>query len=350
MFPKSEDIVSIFVLLYVICLSLFTAVTSPSGSSLNQTVVKTAPMEIMAWIYPGKPTCTAASEFSDGRKIDVLKAEFFMIGEGGVMRQLTEENDGCNGYSEKNVRLIQEHSKAQYVTISSSDATNMGLFLSSSEKTNTAIKMLVSFVVKHRMTGIELDFEDFGGWNREIYSDYKDFVRHLGNALHAQNKKLMIDGPATSNAVEEAWYVWRYGDFLDLPVDQLVVMTYDYQFDQGAGQPISPMPWIQETIAWTRSRFSDISRLSFGIPSYGYKAIIGSQKISLLTYEQIQKEPGFATAHRDKRSSEMIWQFGDTVYVYQDSVSMDQKLRAIQAAGIGSVSIWHIGGNVWFSK
>lgn len=307
-------------------------------------------MEIMAWIYPGKPTCGAASEYADGRKIDVLKPEYFMIGEAGELVLLTEKERGCNGYSAKNIASLQKYSKEQYATISSSDAGNMGLFLTDTEKASAHINILVSFVVDNRMTGIELDFENFGGWDQTMYTDYKQFVTQLGNALHEKKKKLMIDGPATSNAVEQAWYVWRYADFVTLPVDRIVVMTYDYQFDQGAGQPISPIVWIQNTIKWTRSAFPNASKLSFGIPSYGYRGTDGAQKFSLLTYEQIQKEPGFSTAVRDKDSFEMTWRMGDNVYFFQDAVSMSEKLRTIQAAGISSVSVWHVGGNPWFTK
>lgn len=307
-------------------------------------------MEIMAWIYPGKPTCGAVAEYTDGRKIDVLKPEYFMISEEGRLVLLTEKEHGCNGFSEKNIAVLQKYSKEQYATISSSDSGNMSLFLGDMGNASENIDMLISFAVDNKMTGIELDFEDFGGWNVEMYANYKQFVTRLGNALHEKNKKLMVDGPATSNAVEQAWYMWRYEDFLTLPVDRVVVMTYDYQFDQGAGQPVSPISWIQDIIKWTVSQFPNKSKLSFGIPSYGYRGTEGAQRFSLLTYEQMQKEPGFSTALRDKDSFEMTWRTGDTIYFFQDEVSMSKKLQVIQAMGIASVSVWHLGGNQWFAK
>jgi spore germination protein YaaH len=200
------------------------------------------------------------------------------------------------------------------------------------------------------MSGVEIDFEDFGGWNAGMYSNFKNFVTNLGDALHKNGKKLIVDGPPTQNQTEENWYVWRYNDFVSLPVDQIVVMTYDNDYDTGVGQPISPIAWIQNTIRWTLGRFPDKSRLSFGIPSYGYKGILGTQKFTLLTYDQIKKEPGFDTATRDSASGEMTWQNGGNAYFYNDSQSMAIKLRAIQDLGINSVSVWHLGGNLWFPK
>jgi spore germination protein YaaH len=306
--------------------------------------------EIMAWIYPGAPTCSASAEYSDGRKIDILKAEYFTIDGSGNMNFLTVQNSGCNAYSAANVVSLKKYSTQQYATFSSSYSVTMDTFLTNALSGNSDINTLVSFAVSNKITGIELDFEDFGGWTAPMYANYKQFIIKLGNALHSNNKKLMVDGPATSNAVEQNWYVWRYADFNSLPVDKLVVMTYDYQYDQGPGMPVSPISWIKDTIKWTLSEFSDKNKISFGIPSYGYKGIVGTQKFSLLTYNQLKAEPGFSTAMRDSSSAEMTWQNGGNVFFYQDGQSMLKKLQAIQALGIKSVSVWHLGGNLWFSK
>ena len=308
-------------------------------------------MKIMAWIYPGDPTCGVKKEYSDGRKIDVLKAEYFTISEDGELVLLTEGGSGCNGYSQGNVADLKRYSKEQYVTISSSYAVSMGQFLDKIAGGDSSdINTIVSFVADNNLTGVEIDFEDFGGWDSNIYSNYKKFINDLGNALHQNNKKLMIDGPVTSNQVEENWYAWRYSDFVSLPVDDIVVMTYDYQYDQGSGEPVSPISWIENSIKWTISKFPDKTKITFGIPSYGYKGTIGTQRFSLLTYDQIKKEPGFDTAVRDPESFEMTWQNEKNIYFYQDSESMSKKLQTIRGLGIRSVSVWHLGGNLWFNK
>ncbi len=313
--------------------------------------IKTAghSVEVMAWIYPGSPACGAVQELKDGRKIDVLKPEYFMLGEEGELLLLTEK-DGCNGYSAGNVATLKKFSKEQYATISSSYAVSMDKFLTEALNGNDSIDRLVSFVVDNKMTGIEIDFEDFGGWSAESYARYKQFVSVLGKALHGKGKKLMIDGPATSNQEEENWFVWRYADFENLPVDRIVVMIYDYQYDQGVGEPISPLTWIQSTITWTLKRFPHKDRLTVGIPSYGYRGTVGTPKFALLTFDQIRREPGFSTAERDPVSFEMTWRNGNNVYFYQDKQSIDKKIATAKSFGISSVSIWHLGGNPWFSQ
>jgi spore germination protein YaaH len=127
-------------------------------------------------------------------------------------------------------------------------------------------------------------------------------------------------------------------------------MTYDHQFDQGVGESISPIVWIQNTIRWTLNKFPDKNKIVFGIPAYGYKGVVGEQNFSLLTYEQIKKEPGFEMAKRDGESHEMTWQNGEYIYFFQDDESMLEKLQVMNSEGVVSVSVWHLGGNLWFTK
>lgn len=319
-------------------------IVNPTPTS---TPVSIDTLRTMAWLYPGNPACDAQREIADGRTIHTLKAEYFTIN-GGFLTLLDTTNTTCNGFSLANVALLKQHATEQFITISSSNVNDMDSFLTSAQQASSSeISTLVAFVVTHNVTGIELDFEDFGSWTPEAYTKYKKFVTSLGNALHARNKKLMIDGPAISNSSEENWFVWRYRDFVNLPVDHMVVMAYDYQYDYGAGSPVAPLNWLTNVINWTSTQYPK-EKITIGLPSYGYQGVPGSYRITILTNEQIRTKPGFATALRDTSSGEMTWQSGTTVYFYQDSESLRQKRDLVRNLGISSISIWHLGGNNWF--
>jgi len=216
-----------------------------------------------------------------------------------------------------------------------------------SENRSTDIETLVTFVVEHNLTGIEIDFEDFGNWTPQSYSLFKDFIEELGTALRAESKKLMLDGPAVSNPTEENWYVWRYRDFASLPVDYMVVMTYDYQFDHGAGEPVSPLDWMKASLQYISAQYPK-NKLVAGISSYGYGGTIGSYRPTILTKDQIATKSGFETATRDVRSAELTWRSGDMVYFYADSQSLNAKAAVAAELGIPAISVWHLGGNPWF--
>lgn len=308
-----------------------------------------AEMEVQAWVYPGSPGCDARAEYADGRSIQVLKPEYFTINERGTLVLIQDGGATCNGYSAENVAHIKRYSREQYVTVSSASAESMATFLERSLENSADVDALASFVVSNGLTGIELDFEDFGSWTGEEYKNYKAFVSALGTKLRGKGKKLIIDGPAISSATEQAWFAWRYEDFVKLPVDRIVVMAYDYQFDHGAGSPVAPLDWIQRVGRWTLSKYPYPDRITMGIPSYGYRGVKGTHSVRILTYDQIAREPGFSKASRHRASQEMTWTSGSNVYFFQDAVSMREKLRVIRGLGIQSVSVWHLGGNKWLT-
>jgi spore germination protein YaaH len=311
-----------------------------SASQINE-------MRTMAWIYPGNPACGASTEIADGRKIHTLKAEFFTIS-GGFLTLLDSTNTRCNGYSPATISRLKQYSTEQYATVSSASVNDMETFFTTAlNASSTEIKTLVDFTVNNGITGIELDFEDFSSWSPIAYTNYKLFVKRLGDALHAQGKKLMLDAPAISKASEESWFLWRYSDFVSLPVDHMVIMAYDYQYDYGAGSPVAPLDWIRNVVNWTSTQYPK-EKLTIGLPSYGYQGTIGSYRMTILTHEQIRKKTGYTTAVRDVRSGEMTWRSGTTVYFYQDAQSLRQKRDLVASLGITSVSVWHLGGNQWF--
>lgn len=307
-------------------------------------------LEIMAWIYPGEPGCSAPAEYRDGRQIDVLKPEYYRVGEGGVLEFLTEDTAGCNGYSPANVLDVAKYSNRQFVTVASAYAVDMGLFLDQALADKKAITTLVNFTIDNHFEGVELDFEDYGGWTNEHYDAYKKFVRVLGDELHQNGKELMIVGPATAGAEQEAWFRWRYNDFVPLPVDTIIIMAYDYQFDHGAGHPIAPFDWTTGAIDWALAKFPDQSRLGIGLPSYGYSGQAGSQSLKLLTQEQIASQINPTLAKRDTSSGELKYSANGTDYFFQDSQSLDAKYDHIRDYGLSAVSIWSLGGNPWFSR
>jgi spore germination protein YaaH len=311
--------------------------------SAAQTNIIKDNLKVMAWIYPGEPACLAAKEIADGRKINVIKPEFFTIN-GGSLKLLNTQNSGCNSYSESTVRLIKKYSDEQYVTVSSSNTDDMRLFFKSD--LDLAVKTLSQFVIDNKLTGIELDFEDFGSWSSEDYTNYLEFVTKLGNALDKSEKKLMLDAPAISSNTEQGWFKWKYEDFINLPVDYIVVMTYDYQFDHGAGSAVAPINWIKSSLNYASSRYPK-EKLVAGIPSYGYEAASNKRPL-IRTYDQLKNKAGFNQAKRDPDSGEMFWKYNNTYYFYQDKESIYQKIQAVQSLGIDKISIWHLGGNNWF--
>ncbi len=303
---------------------------------------------VQAWIYPGNPACAASTEYSDGRVIQALKPEYYNVGVNGDLILRTTLTDGCNGYSATNAAAIKKYSKEQYVTVSSDRAAMIAL-ASSSLKRTAAVATLATFVKTVGFSGVELDFEEFSQWSASDYSNFKTFIKELGTSLHAQGLALLVDVPAISNATEQGYYPLKYEDFNSLPVDRVVIMAYDYQYDYSAGKPIAPNAWVTGIVNWSKGKITDINKIVIGLPAYGYHGKTDGYSITIDTLEQSKKLPGYTTATRDAGSYEMHWNYGGTSYFYQDSTGLNLKRTLIESLGIKNISVWHLGGNSWFS-
>jgi len=97
------------------------------------------------------------------------------------------------------------------------------------------------------------------------------------------------------------------------------------------------------------SHFTDINRLVIGIPSYGYYGPTGSYTITRQTAVEMESLPGYSTASQDSSSYEMNWANEGVSYFYSNTNSLNAKRTSIEAKGILYISVFHLGGNDWFS-
>ena len=301
----------------------------------------------MAWIYPGSPACNGANEYKDGRIIDTLKPQYYTLNTSGTLVQLTTPTDGCNAYSPQNATEIKRYSTHQYVTVSGK-ITSLAALVTSQANMTQAVTTLKTFLDTVKFTGVEIDFEGFPQWTPEQYAGYKNFLLQLGNTLHQNGYKLMIDGPPVI-ADDSPDYQWRYKDFNTLPVDYVVVMEYDWQYDLGVGTPVAPLARERAVTSDVIGKITDINKIVIGIPSYGYHGQAGEDTITIDTNTQSQTYPGYNTAKRDDSSAEMMFTSAGVFYDYADSQTLNTKRSLIEDLGVKNISVWHLGGNQWFS-
>lgn len=302
---------------------------------------------IQGWIYPGNPACNADEEYSDGRTTHTLKPEYYTIDANGDLDQLTVDPDGCNAYSVANAADVKANSTEQFFTISGS-YSNIFALVGVGAKETAATADIIAFLDIVGFTGVELDWEGFGSWTAQNYADYKSYITDLGNALQAEGYKLMIDGPPISNATEQGYYEWKYEDFDALPVDYIVALAYDWQYDFGVGTSISPTSRVENACDWMKSKITDNTRIVIGMPSYGYHGVTDSYTLTIDTKTQSSAFAGYDTATRNA-DHEMNWEDGGNSYFYQDTTGMNSKRTIIENKGITNISVWHLGGNDWFT-
>lgn len=303
-------------------------------------------MKHCAWIYPGPPATNAPDTYRCNR-IDILRVQYFSVDDDtGTLKLMTRKDYGANGFSDANMKDIKHCSEEQLITVSSGP-DGMRLMLAANGGC-PVIDTLVAFVRQNQVTGIDIDFEGFGSWLAKDFKAFKMFVCNLGNSLHRAGKKLAVCTPTWSAGLAHSPLPnWDYRDLVDLPIDYVSALTYDYQYDMGGGSPVAPLDWLTQ---WTRDLLAIFgpSRLVIGIPAYGYVATPGKWDIRILTLDQIKSVGAYLGAKRDPASGECMKQVNGKVYVSNDATSMAAKRAAVQQLGVQYVSVWHLGGNDWF--
>lgn len=302
-----------------------------------------------AWVYPGAPACNALTELVDGRKIHTVKPEFYTVNAGGTVTQLTTGTSGCNAYSAANVATYKANSKEVMVTVSGSIG-NVRNLVGTPANVTSVITTLRSFVVTENLQGIELDWEQFGSWTATDWTNIKNFWIALGTELHKYGKKLTIDIPAIPDSGFATFFPnFHYNQLNAITeVDYWCVMTYDYQYDYGAGTSVEPLAWANNCVTYATGFVSDQTRLVWGIPSYGYHGTTGGYTITIDTKAQSAGFPGYGTATRNA-DGEMNWVNGGNSYFYQDTTGLNTKRTSLETAGAKTTSVWHLGGNDWYA-
>jgi len=315
-----------------------------------------SPRKVDVWVFPDN-TIDPTSDITSNQ-FYAIKPIWYQVESNGTITLRNNSSFGSNFfYTTNNAALVKAHSTEQYVNVSCGAAASMDALCSSSGNRSTAVTALVSFCSTNGFTGVELDFEDFASWSSGQYTNFKTFVNQLGIALHAAGYKLMIDVPSIWNSAtvssafewtarnSTGYYQLKYEDFAALPVDYIVPMAYDYQFDLGAGYPNSPLQYAADVASWAWLKMGGKDRVIIGLPSAGYSGTTGGFSPTGHTFAVLSAATGYGKYTRDALSGELIWDNAGTSYAACDDIAMDIKTRFVEKYGCERFSLWHAGNN-----
>ncbi len=137
-------------------------------------------------------------------------------------------------------------------------------FLKNSTAQQSFINKLVGRLVELGAAGVNLDFEEVAGNDRQAYTN---FVTALTNAVHAKGMKLSIDLPRGSLS-------WNHLTAYDhaaiaAVVDTVIIMAYDEHWS-GSNTPgsVAGLQWSEEGVKQFLSYGIPRSKLMLGIPFY----------------------------------------------------------------------------------
>lgn len=218
------------------------------------------------------------------------------------------------------------------------------------------VAAIVALVERMDYDGIDIDYEEFSAHTLEPFTD---FIETLGAALHANGRQLSVTVMAKTD--DAGWggptlaQDWRR---LAAAADRFNIMTYDYTSRNQPPGPISPPEWVVRVLDYAAT-VTEIERVHFGMPFYGYSWQRGNPPARATTWESVQpwiasfgvevmREPASGEAMVDAKPPGLPRQ----IVVYNDAASVGARLEAVLTAhpDVGGMSIFGLGGEdpaVW---
>ena len=207
------------------------------------------------------------------------------------------------------------------------------------------VDALVALVEEHDYDGITIDYELLGAKDRD---NYTAFVTALGEALHAEDRRLAValhaqDSDAGAGPHNRAQDYAAIG----AAADEVHLMTYDQHYDESEPGPIAPLPWVVDVVAYAK-RLIPSDKLILGIGLFGYDWGGGEvaddlqltqvqQRIAMTgvrpRFDQVAASPQLR--YRRDGVERVIW--------YENARSVAAKLALVEREGMGGAFFWRLG-------
>jgi spore germination protein YaaH len=204
---------------------------------------------------------------------------------------------------------------------------------------------IVALVLREGYAGIDIDYEDLRGSDREAFTA---FVASLGDALHAENKILSVAVFAkTSDEGDDQRNVAQDYAAIGDAVDEVRLMAYDYHWSASTPGPVAPITWVREVLDYAKTQIP-AEKIVLGVPVAGFDWVDGhGEPVSWLQcygrtraynaplqYDRLSQSPSFRYTDEQGRPHE-VW--------FENAESTTAKLEAAKSAGIRGVYLWMFG-------
>ena len=243
------------------------------------------------------------------------------------------------------------------------DAERVNKVISDPQKRKVHTQEILTKVDEFDFDGVDIDYEALKKPQR---NDYTQFIKELADALHKQDKLIGISiHPKTSEDNPAEYNGSQAQDWQNLAkvVDHMYFMTYGEYWDKSKVGPIASLPWVRNVINYALSIGVPRKKIFMGIPLYGLKwqKINGAFEPAQSETEELLYDDIYYLINNssgevkwDSKSHASYFEYQtlgiSNIIWFEDSRSVEDKIKFANKTGLGGVGFWRLGGEdpqVW---
>jgi len=218
------------------------------------------------------------------------------------------------------------HNVKILVSTSHSNSTVGQYAAAVSNNPETLADNLWKYAVDNNLDGIDIDFEDWNGTSGSARKTLEAKVVAFAKIMHEKKPANMLLTCAVT--AYDQGYTDKWHEYFDI----INVMTYDYHGPWAGEGDLAPYDWaIQSIQRWNRENKAPMSKLTLGVPFYGYSWNPGD-KTDYSYQEILNKYPTGDVPNNDKI---------DQLY-YNGKATIVRKTDWAKANGVGGIMIWNL--------
>ncbi len=230
-------------------------------------------------------------------------------------------------------------------------------FLNSNEAREKSSQILTEQILKHRLDGINFDFENMYKSDKGAYTNH---VREISLICHTLGAAVSVD-ITKYEPTSSTWSMCYDRDALSRYADYIMLMAYDQYYAGGKTPgPVSGLGWTEDCIKLTLKEVPN-DKLILAMPYYiriwetKNGKSVGTKAVSM-TEAQRQIAENNAAGEYDSKFSLMkyTWKKDDKTFMLwlEDAVSIRERVKIAKRYGLSGVASWRRGfetEDIWYA-
>lgn len=303
----------------------------------------------MAWhqVFSQDANYDIASILSDTKGINVISPTWFYLNDNEGNLSNLANLDYVNYCHQQGVEVW-----ALVSNLENRDVDTTYVLTHSSTRQNL-VNQIVSMAIQYNLDGINLDFEAMNG--PEVGEAYIQFVRELSLKCSNNGIVLSIDNyvptnyTAFYNRAEQANFA-----------DYIVIMGYDEHYSGSDAGSVASLNWVREGVENTMKEVPS-EQIILGMPFYTRVWCLtprSDESDTEMLYDVTSEAYGMNAAAKlvKANDAEKVWledcgqyyvEYEKNGQLYkiwlEDSASLDERLRLLDAYSLAGASFWKLG-------